>query len=167
MGQAAQVSCIATIFLYAYPCLCCSHLHTDMSNFYPHEGILYVRIQHLVSQKWGSSSDISKALARLGTSSKSSAALGLAGNARDGKWVPAQVAPQCVRSAHKKTCASAMATAAAALQLQWDPRTAVDVERSFSFYKLARSEKQLALTDHHHIGRISFAMNGLVPPVQP
>ena len=45
--------------------------------------------------------------------------------------------------------------------------TAVDVERSFSFYKLARSEKQLALTDQHHIGRISFAMNGLVPPVQP
>jgi hypothetical protein len=45
--------------------------------------------------------------------------------------------------------------------------TAVDVERSFSFYKLARSEKQLALTDQHHIGRISFAMNGLVPRVQP
>ena len=38
-------------FLYAYPCLRCSHLHTDMSNFHPHEGILYVRIQHLVSQK--------------------------------------------------------------------------------------------------------------------
>ena len=28
-------------------------------------------------------------------------------------------------------------------------------------------EKQLALTNQHHIGRISFAMNGLVPPVQP
>ena len=49
-------------FLYAYPCLCCSHLHTDMSNFHPHEGILYVRIQHLASQKWALSSDISKAL---------------------------------------------------------------------------------------------------------
>ena len=58
-------------FLYAYPCLCCSHLHTDMSDFHLHEGILYVRIQHLVSQKWASSSDISKALTRLGTSSKS------------------------------------------------------------------------------------------------
>ena len=45
-------------FLYAYPCLCCSHLHTDMSHFHPHEGILYVRIQHLVSQKWALSSDI-------------------------------------------------------------------------------------------------------------
>ena len=49
-------------FLYAYPCLCCSYLHTDVSNFHPHEGILYVRIQHLVSQKWALSSDISKAL---------------------------------------------------------------------------------------------------------
>ena len=58
-------------FLYTYPCLCCSHLH----NFHPHEGILYVRIHHLVSQKWASSSDISKALARLGTSSKSSVAI--------------------------------------------------------------------------------------------
>ena len=114
-------------FLYAYPCLCCSHLHTDMSNFHPHEGILYVCIQHLVSQKWALSSDISKALTRLGASSKSSAAIGLAGNARDGKWVPTQVAPQCVRSAHKNACASAMATAAAALQLQWDPRTDASV----------------------------------------
>ena len=107
-------------FLYAHTCSCCSHLHTDMSNFHPYEGILYVRIQHLVSQKWALSSDISKALTRLGTSSKSSAAIGLAGNARDGKWVPAHVAPQCVRSAHKNACASAMATAAATMQLQWE-----------------------------------------------
>ena len=110
-------------FSYAYSCLCCSHLQTDMSNFHPHEGILYVRIQHLVSQKWALSLDISKALTRLGASSKWSAANGLAGNARDGKWVPAQVAPQCVPSAHKNACVSAMATVAAALQLQWDPRT--------------------------------------------
>ena len=114
-------------FLYAHPCLCCSHLHTGMSNFHLHEGILYVRIQHLVSQKWAVSSDISKALTRLGASSKSSTAIGLAGNARVGKWGPSQVAPQCVRSAHKNACASAMATAAAALQLQWDPRTDASV----------------------------------------
>ena len=114
-------------FFYAYPCLCGSHLHTDMSNFHPHEGILYVRMKHLVSQKWALSSDISKALTRLGASSKSSAVIGLAGNARDGKWVPTQVAPQCVRSAHKNACASAMATVAAALHLQWDPRTGASV----------------------------------------
>ena len=24
-------------FLYAYPCLCCFHLHTDMSNFHPQQ----------------------------------------------------------------------------------------------------------------------------------
>ena len=110
-------------FLYAYPRLWCSLPHTDMSNFHPHEGILYVRIQHLVSKKWASSSDISKALTRLGALSKSSAAIGLAGNAQDGKWVPAQFAPQCVRCAHKNAYVRAMATAAAALQLQWDQRS--------------------------------------------
>ena len=34
-------------FSYAYLCFCGSHLHTDMSNFHPHEGILDVCIQHL------------------------------------------------------------------------------------------------------------------------
>ena len=56
------------------------------------------------------SSDISKALTRLGASSQSSAAIGFAGNARDGKWVPTQVAPQCVQShTHKNACAGAIA----------------------------------------------------------
>ena len=70
-GNCDECSCLlhCHYFLYTYPCLCCSHLHTDMSNFHPHEGILYVRIQHLVSQKWALSSDISKALTRLGASS--------------------------------------------------------------------------------------------------
>ena len=51
-----------------------------------------------------------------------------------------------------------------ALHMLPTTHTAVDVERSFSFYKLARSEEQLALTNQHHIGHINFAMNGLVPP---
>lgn len=45
------------------------------------------------------------------------------------------------------------------------PHTGVDVERSFSYYKLCRSSKQQNLSSEHHIGRVSFAMNGVVPPV--
>ena len=40
-------------FLFAYPCLCCSHLHTDMSNFHPHEGILYVHTREGTGQPRG------------------------------------------------------------------------------------------------------------------
>ena len=47
------------------------------------------------------------------------------------------------------------------------PHTGVDVERSFSYYKLCRSDKQQRITSEHHIGRVSFAMNGVVPGVLP
>ena len=46
------------------------------------------------------------------------------------------------------------------------PHTGVDVERSFSYYKLCRSAKQERLTSERHVGRVSFAMNGVVPPVK-
>ena len=69
-----------------------------------------MRIQHLVSQKWASLSDISKDISHV-LAHHPNRPLPLV-NARNGKWVPAQVAPQCVRSAHKNACASAMATAA-------------------------------------------------------
>ena len=45
------------------------------------------------------------------------------------------------------------------------PHTGVDVERSFSYYRISRSVLQSALTPEHHIGRLSFRMNGIVPPV--
>ena len=44
------------------------------------------------------------------------------------------------------------------------PHTAADVERCNSFYKLTRTDKQHSLGDAHHLGRLSFAMNGIVPP---
>ena len=46
------------------------------------------------------------------------------------------------------------------------PHTGVDVERSFSYYKLCRSAKQECLTSQLHLGRVSFAMNGVVPRVK-
>ena len=104
-------------FLYAYPCLCCSHLHTDMSNFHPHEGVYCMCAYNTLC--------------------------------------------------HKGLKAELPEMSKRALLVLPITHTAVDVERSSSFYKLARSEKQLALTNQHHIGRISFAMNGLVPRVQP
>ena len=44
------------------------------------------------------------------------------------------------------------------------PHTAADVERCNSFYKLTRTDKQHSLKDAHHLGRLSFVMNGVVPP---
>ena len=44
------------------------------------------------------------------------------------------------------------------------PHTAADVERCNSFYKLTRTDKQHSLGDAHHLGRLSFVMNGIVPP---
>ena len=44
------------------------------------------------------------------------------------------------------------------------PHTAADVERCSSFYKLTRTDKQHSLGDAHHLGRLSFVMNGIVPP---
>ena len=43
------------------------------------------------------------------------------------------------------------------------PHTATDVERCNSFYKLTRTDKQHSLKDAHHLGRLSFVMNGVVP----
>ena len=46
------------------------------------------------------------------------------------------------------------------------PHTAADVERCNSYYKLTRTDKQHSLKDAHHLGRLSFVMNGVVlPPV--
>ena len=45
------------------------------------------------------------------------------------------------------------------------PHTGVDVERSFSYYRMSRSVLQSALTPAHHIGRLSFRMNAIVPPL--
>ena len=44
------------------------------------------------------------------------------------------------------------------------PHTAADVERCNSFYKLNRTDKQHSLKDAHHLGRLSFVMNSVVPP---
>ena len=44
------------------------------------------------------------------------------------------------------------------------PHTAADVERCGSFYKLTRTDKQHSLGDAHHLRRLSFVMNGIVPP---
>ena len=43
------------------------------------------------------------------------------------------------------------------------PHTAADVERCNTFYKLTRTDKQHSLKDAHHLGRLSFVMNGVVP----
>ena len=43
--------------------------------------------------------------------------------------------------------------------------TGVDVERSFSYYRLSRSGLQSKLKSEHHIGRLSFRINGIVPAV--
>ena len=45
------------------------------------------------------------------------------------------------------------------------PHTAADVERCNSYYKLARSDKQHKLNERHNLGRLSFIVNGIVPPI--
>ena len=42
--------------------------------------------------------------------------------------------------------------------------TATDVERCNGYYTLARTDKQHSLNDAHHLGRLRFVMNGVVPP---
>ena len=90
-------------------------------DFYVHDGNLFARLQFLVSEprKWATSSNISKALAKLKESSQTPACIGRPGNARDGNWLNAKRAPKCVLSQHKTLCAIAMATAAASLQFPW------------------------------------------------
>jgi hypothetical protein len=50
-----------------------------------------------------------------------------------------------------------------ALRILAIPHTSCDVERSFSYYRLSRNNLQQSLTPEHHIGRVSFVMNGIVP----
>ena len=45
------------------------------------------------------------------------------------------------------------------------PHTGCDVERSFSYYWLSRNKLQGRLKPEHHIGRLSFVMNGIIPPL--
>lgn len=45
------------------------------------------------------------------------------------------------------------------------PHTGVDVERSFSYYRMSRNALQSRLLPEHHIGRLSFRMNGIVPSI--
>ena len=45
------------------------------------------------------------------------------------------------------------------------PHTGVDVERSFSHYRISRTVLQSASTPEYRIGILSFRMNGVVPPV--
>ena len=42
--------------------------------------------------------------------------------------------------------------------------TADDVERCNSYYDLTSADKQHALKHAHHLGCLSFLMNGVVPP---
>ena len=45
------------------------------------------------------------------------------------------------------------------------PHSGCDVERSFSYYRLSRTSLQMCIQAEHHIGRLSFAMNDIVPAV--
>ena len=67
-------------------------------DFHVHDGTLYVRLQFLVSEprKWAISSDISKAHAKLNERFQTPAGIGLPGNARDGKWLGAKLAPKTI-----------------------------------------------------------------------
>ena len=44
------------------------------------------------------------------------------------------------------------------------PHTTANVERCNSYYKFTRTDKQHSLKDAHHLGHLTFVMNGVVPP---
>ena len=46
------------------------------------------------------------------------------------------------------------------------PHAGLDVKGSFSYFKLCRADKQGCHTSKHHTSRVSFAVNGVEPPIK-